>query len=259
MTRRDARQDISPDGAGCGCRAGQVVGVGVFTLAGMDIAAELLGRSQRMSRDPLPASWRNEPALSDVASFGELLRRVRRLDVGSDEAMRALARLAAGGEPEVCLVVTAALLPLLIARCDRRRELVAEAVPELASRVSEPAGEDPAPGVANRLLRRVVWRVQHDHGRRDWQVPCSEPVGQDRPHGVSASVEAEVSFEEPTVDRLALVEFQRRLEGCPKGADAWGLMVRAASPPAFLSSTERSRLAEHRRRLRAVAVSSLVA
>ena len=163
-----------------------------------------------------------EPALSDVASFGELLRRVRRLDVGSDEAMRALARLAAGGEPEVCLVVTAALLPLLIARCDRRRELVAEAVPELASRVSEPAGEDPAPGVANRLLRRVVWRVQHDHGRRDWQVPYSEPVGHDRPHGVSASVEAEVSFEEPTVDRLALVEFQRRLEGCPRGAERGG-------------------------------------
>ena len=258
MSRRGARLEISPDGAGRGCRAGQVVGVGVFTLAGMDIAAELLGRSRRMSKDPLPASWRNEPALRNVASFGELLQRLRRLDVGSDESMRALARLAAGGEPEVCLVVTAALLPLLIARCDRRRDLVAEAVPELASRVSEPAA-DRAPGVANRLLRRVVWRVQHDHGRRDWQVPCSEPVGQDRPHGVGASVEAAVSFEEPTVDRLALVEFQRRLEGCPRGADAWGLMVRAASPPAFLSSTERSRLAEHRRRLRAVAVSSLVA
>ena len=83
----------------------------------------------------MPASWRNQPALSDVASFGELLRRVRRLDVGSDEALRALARLAAPAEPEACLVVTAALLPLLIVRCDRRRELVAEAVAELAARV----------------------------------------------------------------------------------------------------------------------------
>ena len=122
----------------------------------------------------MPASWRNQPALSDVASFGELLRRVRRLDVGSDEAMRALARLAAGGQPR-CAWWSPPLLPLLIARCDRRRELVAEAVPELASRVSEPAGEDLAPGVANRLLRRS-WR-EHDHGRAIRQVPCSEPVG----------------------------------------------------------------------------------
>ena len=101
-------------------------------------------------------------------------------------------------------MVTAALLPLLIARCDRRRDLVAEAVPELASRVSEPAHEDPAPGVANRLLRRVVWRVQHDQGRPRVAGAVLRPGGQDRPHGVSAFVEAEVSFEEPTVDRLAL-------------------------------------------------------
>ncbi len=177
---RGVNPDVSPAcerfGTGCGCRVGQVVGPGFLTIAVMDIAAELLGRSQRIARDPLPASWCEEPALGDVRSFGELVRRLRRLDAGSDEALRALARLAEAGETEACLVVTAALLPLLIARCDRQPRLVAEALPELASRVTDPATEEPKPGVANRLLRRVVWRVHHDYGQRKVDGAQPEPA-----------------------------------------------------------------------------------
>ena len=231
-----------------------------LTIAVMDIAAELLGRSQRIAQDPLPTSWCEEPALGDVGSFGALVRRLRRLDTGSDEALRALARLAGDGETEACLVVTAALLPLLIARCDRQPRLVAEALPELASRVTDPATEDPKPGVANRLLRRVVWRVHHDYGHRDWMELSPTPLLDDRPMSDGPHErEATPSFEEPTLDRVAMAEFQTRLAAQPKGADAWGLMVRASSPPSLLSSTERSRLDGHRRRWRELAVSSLVA
>ena len=236
------------------------MGPAFLTIAVMDIAAELLGRSQRIARDPLPPSWCEEPALGDVRSFGELVRRLRRLDAGSDEALRALGRLAEAGETEACLVVTAALLPLLIARCDRQPRLVAEALPELASRVTDPATEEPKPGVANRLLRRVVWRVHHDYGQRKWIEFSPSPLLDERPALDDAQErDAAPGFEEPTLDRVAMAEFQTRLAAQPKGADAWGLMVRAASPPSFLSSTERSRLDGHRRRWRALAVSTLVA
>lgn len=218
----------------------------------MEITRELSRRVHRMAGDPLPASWRLDPALVDVGSFGELVRRVRRLDHGSDETMRALARLADAGEAEACLVTTAALLPLLIARCDRQVDLVAEAIPELASRMVEPAREEPASGVANRLLRRVVWRVRHDYGRRWWQVSVANP------ETTPTSPETE-PFEDLAVDRVALGEFRRRLTGRPHGTDAWRLMVRAASPEAVLTSTERTRLATRRRATRRLAESSLVA
>ena len=176
----------------------------------MDVTPELSGRVDRMGRDPLPPSWRQDPALAAVESFGELISRVRRLDRGSDDALRALARLAAVGEPEACLVATAALLPLLIARCDRRPDLITEAIPELASRIAEPASEQSAGGVANRLLRRVVWRVRHDYGHRRWQVPMSDPES-------AGKATADNRFEDPAVDRVALGEFRRRLARRPHG------------------------------------------
>ena len=216
----------------------------------MDVSQELSTRVERMGRDPLPASWRRDPALAEVESFGELVGRLRRLDRGSDDAMRALARLADAGEAEACLVATAALLPLLIVRCDRRPELIAEAIPELASRMVEPAREEPAGGVANRLLRRVVRRVRRDFEGRRWQVSMSDPESR------AADM---VGFEDPAVDRVALGEFRRRLSRRAYGTDAWRLMVRSASPTAVLTSAERTRLAKRRRAVRDLAESSLVA
>jgi hypothetical protein len=197
----------------------------------------------------LPARWIGEPGLADVGSFGELVSRLRRLDHRSDEALRALARLADAGEPEACLVVTAALLPLLIVRCGRRPELLAEAVPELAARMVEPAREPPASGVANRLLRRVVWRVRHDPGDGGRQVYVSDLAHVAPPAGDGC-------FEASTVDRLALQEFRRRLAKLPKGREAWDVLVGTAAQVS-LSSTQRSRLAMHRRALRPLAEASL--
>jgi hypothetical protein len=217
----------------------------------MDVCGELHRHADRLSEDPLPVGWRVEPALIEVGTFGELLSRLRRLDRGSDEALRALARLAAAGEAEACLVVTVALLPLLIVRCDRRPAMVVEAVNELAARVSEPAHEPPSPGVANRLLRRVEWRVRHDRGYRDWQVPVHDL---DRITGD----ERVDRFETEVVDRVALAEFRHRLASQPEGRQAWDVLV-ASTSGVGLSSTDRSRLAKHRRALRRLAESSLVA
>lgn len=217
----------------------------------MDFSRELTSRVDRMGRDPLPPSWRQEPGLGDIESFGELVGRVRRLDRRSDDALRALARLADAGEAEACLVATAALLPLLIARCDRRPELVSEAIPELASRIAEPLQEATAGGVANRLLDRVMWRVRHDYGLRPWQWPVSDPE--------AAAAPDTVGFEDPAVDRVALGEFHRRLARRPNGTDTWRLMVRSASPTVVLTSAERTRLAKRRRAVRNLAESSLVA
>ena len=171
----------------------------------MDVIGELRRRADRMAHDPLPAGWSAEPSLADVGSFGELVTRLRRLDHRSDEALRALARLADAGESEVCLLVTAALLPLLIVRCGRRPELVGEAVNELAARVVEPAHEPPAPAVANRMLRRVVWRVRYGRG---------EPAmaGTDAGPGRRRATRGPVTWIVVAVDRVALAEFRRRLD-----------------------------------------------
>jgi hypothetical protein len=225
----------------------------------VDVTEELGRAVDRMSDEPLPATWRSETALADMPSFGALVARIRRLDSGSDEVLRALARLAVAGEREACLVVTAALLPLLIVRCDRRPALIAEAVNELAARVGEPADESAAGGVANRLLRRVVWRVRHERGvGAGWQrlVPDLD---------VAALGRAPVAecFEARTVDRLALEAFRRRLARRPAGHEAWAVLVESVmvdlSLRAQLSSTERSRLAKHRRSVRRLADRSLVA
>jgi hypothetical protein len=212
-----------------------------------------------MSDEPLPATWLMEPALGDMRSFGALVARIRRLDARSDEALRALARLALGGEAEACLVVTAALLPLLIVRCDRRPALIAEAVNELAARVGEPAEESATGGVANRLLRRVVWRVRHEPGvGSGWQrlVPDPDVATWGRPPVAEC-------FEARTVDRLALEEFRRRLARRPAGGEAWAVLVESVmvdlSLRSQLSSTERARLAKHRRSVRRLADRSLVA
>ena len=103
-----------------GVVAGALAGVGLWTISPMRLSEELRRHVDRLSQDPLPPSWASEPALAEVMSFGELIGRLRRLDDCCDELLRALARLAEAGEPEACLVVTAALLPLLIARCGRR-------------------------------------------------------------------------------------------------------------------------------------------
>ena len=96
--------------------------------------------------------------------------------------------------------------------------MVGEAINELAARVTEPAHELPTPGVANRLLCRVVRRVRHEQ-RRPWdgRWAMPDPAGSPRP-GVG-------SFEAEVVDRLALEEFRRRLLAEPKGADAWAMLV----------------------------------
>jgi hypothetical protein len=216
----------------------------------MDVTGELRRRADRMSQDPLPARWVSEPALADVASFGELLSRLRRLDPRSDAALRALARLVDEGETEAGLVVTAALLPLLIARCDRRPQLVGEAIAELAARVAEPAHEPAAPDVANRLLRRVVWRVHHGHGDHGWQVPAADPAG---------VVAAGDDVESEAVDRVALAEFRRRLAARPRGVEAWTVFVRSESATAGLSPAERKRLARRRLEVRRLAIATLVA
>ena len=75
----------------------------------MDVTGELRRRTDRMSRDRLPARWLVEPPLVDVACFGDLVSMLRRLDHRSDAALRALARLVEEGEAEAGLVVTAAL------------------------------------------------------------------------------------------------------------------------------------------------------
>ena len=215
----------------------------------MRLSEELRRHVDRLSQDPLPPSWAAESALAEVASFGELIGRLRQLDARCDELLRALARLAEAGEPEACLVVTAALLPLLIARCDRDPSVVGEAINELAARVTEPAHEAPTPGVANRLLCRVVRRVRHEHGAREWQVAVPDPA---------VAAQGVGSFEAEVVDRLALEEFRRRLLAQPKGAEAWAMLVNSAAQ-AGLSSTQRTRLGAHRRRVRPLATASLVA
>jgi hypothetical protein len=215
----------------------------------MNVTGELRRRADRMSHDPLPAGWSAEPALADVASFGELLSRLRRLDHRSDVALRALARLVEQGEAEAGLIITAALLPLLITRCDRRPPLVSEAISELAARVTEPAHEPPAPGAANRLLRRVVWRARHGHGDHSWQVSVPDPA---------RTVVAGGDVESVAVDRVALAEFRRRLAARPRGAEAWAVLVGSARG-AGMSSTERTRLARRRHEVRRLAVATLVA
>lgn len=218
----------------------------------MDLAGELLRRADRMSSDPLPVGWCEDPAFAGVSSFGGLVSRLRRLDHRSDGAMRALAQLAEAGEPEACLVVTVALLPLLIARCNRRPALVAEAVNELAAHVGDPARDPPGSGVANRLLRRVVWRVRHEHGVHPWQESVADPSA------ASAVRLDDGGYEAGVVDRLALVQFRRRLAGLPRGEQAWATLLSAAAPVA-LTSTQRTQLARHRRSVRRLAESSLVA
>jgi hypothetical protein len=208
-----------------------------------------------MAHDRLPAGWSAEPSLADVGSFGELLTRLRRLDRRSDEALRALARLADAGQPEVCLVVTAALLPLLIVRCERRPELVGEAVNELAARVVEPAHEPPAPAVANRLLRRVVWRVRHGYGDHRWQVPMPDPARAASAGDADVDV---VAVDRVAVDRVALAEFRRRLAARPRGVEAWAVLAGSASQTS-LSSTERTRLWRRRQEVRSLAIATLVA
>ena len=151
----------------------------------MDVIRELGQSVDRMSDEQLPARWLEEAALVDVASFGELVVRFRRLDGRSDAALRALARLAEAGEPEACLVVTAALLPLLIARCDRRQPLVVgEAINELAARVTEPAHEDRPRGWRTGCCVGWCRRVRHEHGARTgrWRCPIrpSPPSGRSR-------------------------------------------------------------------------------
>jgi hypothetical protein len=218
----------------------------------MDLVQDLLVRLDRMSDDPLPADWRLTSGLADVGTFGCLVCRLRRLDRRSDAAMRALGRAAAGGDGEACLVVVAALLPLLVARCGRRPALVAEAVNELAARVSDAAGDIGLSSVANRLLRRVVWRVRHDHGAHAWQEPVADP---------SAVVNAPLAegCEGVVVDRVALAEFRRRLTALPSGPQAWAVLTAVADPAATLTSTERSRLKRSRRLIRDLADSTLVA
>jgi hypothetical protein len=225
----------------------------------VDVTDELGRAVDRMSNEPLPATWLAKDALADVSSFGALVARIRRLDAGSDEALRALAQLAVAGEREACLVVTAALLPLLIVRCDRRPALIAEAVNELAARMGEPADESPAGGVANRLLRRVVWRVRHERGvGAGWQklVPDLDVAARRRPPVAEC-------FEARAVDRVALEEFRRRLARRPAGGEAWAVLVESVmvdlSLRPQLTSTERSRLAMHRRSVRRLAGRWLVA
>lgn len=220
----------------------------------MDVMRELNRTIERMSTDSLPATWLTEPALADVDSFGALVIRIRRLGACSDAALQALARLAANGEREACLVVTVALLPLLIVRCDRRRELIVEAVSELAARMVEPAAEPWAGGVANRLLRRVVWRVLHERGVREWQLPLPDLSVV----AASSTAAGHDSFEARTLDRLTLLEFRRRLAEHPDGHEAWAMLV-DSTERSGMSSTERSRLAKHRRTVRELATSTLVA
>jgi hypothetical protein len=188
--------------------------------------------------------------LADVGCFGELVGRLRRLDRRCDDALRALARLAGAGEPEACLVVTAALLPLLIVRCGGRRSLVTEAINELAARVGEPAIERPASGVANRLLDRVMWRMVHDHGERQWQVPVADPA--------STVAGGDGGFETGVVDRLALLEFRRRLAQRPDGVEAWEVLAGSIGDVG-LSSTQRVRVHRKRRAVRRLAEVTLVA
>jgi hypothetical protein len=225
----------------------------IVTVRVVDVVLELLGRADRMSRDPLPAGWAEEPALAGVGSFGALVSCLRRLDRRSDDAVRALARLAGRDEPEACLVVAAGLRPLLIARCDRRPALVAEAVIELAARVADPADDFTRAGVANRLLRRVVWRVRHEHGVRWWQEPVADPAL------VLAGHVCVAGHEDAVVDRVALIEFRRRVSRLPNGRDAWETLTGAADAVAGLSSTQRSRLERSRRAVRDLAETSLVA
>ena len=71
-----------------------------------------------------------------------------------------------------------------------------------------------------------------------------------------ASLAGDGCFEASTVDRLALQEFRRRLAKLPKGQEAWDVLVGTASQVS-LSSTQRSRLAMHRRALRSLAEASL--
>ena len=139
---------------------------------------------------------------------------------------------------------------MLIARCDRRPEVVSEAIAELAARVCEPAHEPFAPGAANRLLRRVVWRARHGHGDHRWQVPAA-----DAGSVVAAAVDVEVE----AVDRVALAEFRRRLSARPRGVDAWGVFVRSASATAGLSASDRKQLARRRLEVRRLAAATLVA
>jgi hypothetical protein len=226
-----------------------VLGCSRSTL--VEVVQELRRSVERISSDPLPAPWRVETGLDDVGSFGALVSRIRRLDARSDAALRALARLSLAGEREACLVVTAALLPLLIVRCDRDRALIDEAVNELASRMAEPATEPVTGGVANRLLDRVAWRVRHPDGERRWQHPTADPT-------VAAAGGPHECFETEVVDRLALAEFRRRLVAEPGCAVAWSALV-DASGQRLSSSTERTRLAKHRRMLRPLAYRSLVA
>ena len=234
----------------------------------MDIARELSGRVDRMSNDPLPQTWTGEPALATVGSFGELIVGIRRLDARSDDLLRAIGRLARDGDTEACLIVTAALLPLLIARCDRRPELIRDAIGELASRVNEPALEDPAAGVANRLLRRVVWRTRNESGNQRWIVKYPDPQAllDDAvltptpaptldPHEKARMLG---DFVNDVADRVTLDEFRRRVLEQRKGREAWRLWT-AVSDDEVLSSTERSRLAMHRRTLRQLARDTLVA
>ncbi|MFT3851976.1 MAG: hypothetical protein QM733_04455 [Ilumatobacteraceae bacterium] len=239
-------------GSGGGCGDGSPGGSGVVHAAVMDVVRDLLFRSDRMANDPLPAAWCRWPALADLETFGELVRRLRRLDRRSDAAIRALGAAAAEGDGEACLIVVAALLPLLMARCERQPSLVVEAVSELAARVPDAAEDVGQSSVANRLLRRVVWRVRHERGEHGWLQPVADPA-------VLAEVPTNGAEETAVLDRLALVEFRRRLTALPSGPRVWAVLSAVADPSATLTSTDRSRLMRSRRLIRDLADSTLVA
>ena len=166
--------------------------------------------------------------------------------------MRAMGRAALDGDGEACLVVVAALLPLLVARCDRRPAVVVEAVNELAARVADVADDSGSSSVANRLLRRVVWRVRHEQGSHDWLEPVADP-------STVANTPMDGGCEGAVVDRVALAEFRRRLMALPSGSRTWGVLSALADPEVALTSTERTRLLRSRRLIRDLADSTLVA
>lgn len=222
-------------------------------MRSMDVIRELNRTAERISPEPLPVTWRSERALADVASFGVLISEIRGLGRRSDDILRALARLAAGGERDACLVVTVALMPLLIALCGRRPGLIREAINELAARMVEPAEERVAGKVANRLLRRVMWRVRHSSGERTWQLSLADPA-----QAVTVGADSFHCFESQVVDRLAVEEFRRRLRAQPEVCEALAALLELTERSG-LSSTERSRLAKHRRTVRPLAASVLVA
>ena len=121
-------------------------------------------------------------------------------------------------------MVTAALLPLLIVRCDRRPGLVAEAVNELAARMVEPAARTAGAG-GGEPVAATCGVAGPSRPRRPWLagVRCRTraDVGDRRPATAASRPSA--------VDRLALQEFRRRLGELPEGREAWDVLVGSAA------------------------------